>query len=108
EPVPDRRSVDAALSRLASVFPGATAARAVHCWGGLVDMTPDGLPVIDGTCGPPGLTVVTGLSGHGLALRPVLGEIASDLALDGATSRSIGPFSLTRFTGKVASPEVMI
>lgn len=33
---------------------------------------------------------------------------ASDLALDGATARTIGPFSLTRFTGKVASPEVMI
>jgi glycine/D-amino acid oxidase-like deaminating enzyme len=108
EPVPDRRSVDAALSRLARVFPDATAARAVRCWGGLVDMTPDGLPVIDGTCGPPGLTVVTGLSGHGLALGPVLGEIASDLALDGATGRPIGPFSLARFTGKVASPEVMI
>jgi len=108
EPVPDRRSVDGALVRLATVFPAAAAARAVRYWGGLVDMTPDGLPVVDGTCGPPGLTLIGGLSGHGLALGPVLGEIASDLALDGATSRPIGPFSLARFTGQVASPEVMI
>jgi glycine/D-amino acid oxidase-like deaminating enzyme len=108
EPAPDRPSVDAALSRLAAVFPGAAGARAVRYWAGLVDMTPDGLPVIDGTCGPLGLTVVTGLSGHGLALGPVLGEIASDLALDGSTDRPIEPFSLARFTDKVASPGVMI
>jgi glycine/D-amino acid oxidase-like deaminating enzyme len=108
EPAPDRPSVDAALSRLAAVFPGAAEARAVRYWAGLVDMTPDGLPVIDGTCGPLGLTVVTGLSGHGLALGPVLGEIASDLALDGSTDRPIEPFSLARFTDKVASPGVMI
>jgi glycine/D-amino acid oxidase-like deaminating enzyme len=108
EPAPDRPSVDAALSRLAAVFPGAAGARAERYWAGLVDMTPDGLPVIDGTCGPLGLTVVTGLSGHGLALGPVLGEIAADLALDGSTGRPIEPFSLARFTGKVASPGLMI
>lgn len=108
EPAPDRRSVDAALSRLVVVFPGAAEARAVRYWGGLVDMTPDGLPIIDGTAGPPGLTVIAGLSGHGLVLGPVLGEIAADLALDGSTGRPIEPFSLARFTGPVAAPEVMI
>ena len=90
------------------VFPGAAGARALRCWGGLIDMTPDGLPVIDGTSGPLGLTVVTRLSGHGLALGPVLGEIASDLALDGSTGRPIEPFALARFTGRVARPEVLI
>ena len=108
EPAPDRPSVDAALSRLAVVFPGAAGARALRYWGGLIDMTPDGLPVIDGTSGPLGLTVVTGLSGHGLALGPVLGEIASELALDGSTGRPIEPFALARFTGRVGRPEVLI
>jgi sarcosine oxidase subunit beta len=108
EPVPDRASADAGLARLATVFPAAAQARAVRHWGGLVDMTPDGLPVIDGACGPRGLTVIAGLSGHGLALGPVLGEIAADLALDGWTGRPIEPFSLARFTGQVALPEVMI
>jgi sarcosine oxidase, subunit beta len=55
EPVPDRSSVDAALSRLAVVIPGTSPARATRYWGGMVDMTPDGLPVIDGTAGPLGL-----------------------------------------------------
>jgi glycine/D-amino acid oxidase-like deaminating enzyme len=108
EPRPDRVSVDAALARLAVVIPETAAVSAVRYWGGMVDMTPDGLPVIDGTAGPRGLTVVAGLSGHGLALGPVLGEIASDLCLDGSTSRAIASFRLDRFTGKVAPPEMMI
>jgi hypothetical protein len=38
----------------------------------------------------------------------VLGEIAADIALDGATGRPIEPFALARFAGRVARPEVMI
>jgi sarcosine oxidase subunit beta len=108
EPQPDRLSVDTALARLAVVIPEAGAVTAARYWGGMVDMTPDGLPVIDGAAGPRGLTVIAGLSGHGLALGPVLGEIASDLCLDGATTRPITSFRLDRFTGRVASPERMI
>lgn len=71
-------------------------------------MTADGLPVIDGAAGVRGLTVIAGLSGHGLALGPVLGEIAADLSLDGSTARPIADFRLDRFAGRVASPEMMI
>jgi sarcosine oxidase subunit beta len=108
EPQPDCASVAAALARLAVVIPEAGAAAAVRYWGGMIDMTPDGLPVIDGNAGPRGLTVIAGLSGHGLALGPVLGEIASDLCLDGATIRPTDSFRLERFNGRVASPERMI
>jgi len=108
EPVADRNSVDDALRRLAQVFPAADPALPRRYWGGLVDMTPDGLPVIDHGAGPDGLVVVAGLCGHGLALGPALGEIAADLALDGATRRPIAPFSMARFAGEVTSREVMI
>jgi glycine/D-amino acid oxidase-like deaminating enzyme len=110
EPPCDRTSVDRALLRLAEVFPGAADApgRSRRYWAGLVDMTPDGLPVLDHRAGPDGLVVVAGLCGHGLALGPVLGEIAADLTLDGSTARPIAPFTLARFDGEVATPEVMI
>ena len=108
EPKADRRSVDDALRRLAHIFPAAAGPAARRYWGGLVDMTPDGLPVLDHRTGPEGLVVVAGLCGHGLALGPVLGEVAADLAVDGATPRPITPFSLARFAGAAASPEVMI
>jgi glycine/D-amino acid oxidase-like deaminating enzyme len=108
EPFCDRASVDRALTRLAEVFPAAAGAVGRRYWGGLVDMTPDGLPVVDHRCGPAGLVVVAGLCGHGLAIGPVLGEIAADLALTGATHHRIDPFALARLHGRVPSPEVMI
>lgn len=65
--------------------------------------------MIDGQAGPEGLTIITGLCGHGLALGPVLGEIAADLSLAGGTTRPIEAFRLGRFTsGSVANPEMMI
>jgi glycine/D-amino acid oxidase-like deaminating enzyme len=107
EPPCDRRSVDRALARLSEVFPDVAGAPVHRYWGGLVDLTPDGLPVID-RCGPDGLTVVAGLCGHGLALGPVLGRIAADLTLEGTSPFSLGPFALARFDGQVGMPEVMI
>ncbi|MGO9177767.1 MAG: NAD(P)/FAD-dependent oxidoreductase [Candidatus Limnocylindrales bacterium] len=109
EPPPVRRSVDRALARLATVIPGMRGAAPSRYWGGMVDMTPDGLPIIDGTSGPQGLTIITGLSGHGFTLGPVLGAIAADLALDGLSSWPIAPFRLSRFAeGPIRSPEMMI
>jgi glycine/D-amino acid oxidase-like deaminating enzyme len=109
EPRADRRSVDRALARLGVVIPRLATASPARYWGGMIDMTPDGLPIIDGTAGPDGLTVITGLSGHGLALGPVLGAIATELALDGRTTRPITAFSLARFRdGRVRAPEMMI
>ena len=109
EPVVDRPLVDAALSRLSQLIPGFNGVDVARYWAGLVDLTPDGLPVIDGGAGPAGLTIITGLCGHGLALGPVLGEIAADLALAGATTRPIQPFRLARFTsGPVPHPEMTI
>ena len=107
EPNADRASVETALSRLSTVIPAMGRVAVSRYWAGLVDMTPDGLPVID-TAGPHGLTLIAGLSGHGLALGPVLGEIACDLSLDGHTQRPIDSFRLDRFSEKVASPQLLI
>lgn len=109
EPRVDYKLVDASLARMARVIPAFADAQVARYWAGLVDMTPDGLPIIDGNVGVEGLSVVTGLAGHGLHLGPVLGEIAAELALEGATSRPIEAFSLSRYAGgNVGSPEMMI
>lgn len=109
EPAVDIPLVDGSLARLSNVFPAFRTARVGRYWAGLVDMTPDGLPVIDGFAGPAGLTIVTVLSGHGFTLGPVLGEIAADLSLDANTRWKIDDFALSRFaSGRVAAPEMMI
>lgn len=109
EPAVDRGLVDSSLTRLSNLIPDLKGARTDRYWAGLVDLTPDGLPIIDGGAGPSGLTIITGLCGHGYALGPVLGEIAADFSLTGSTSRPIDTFKLERYTnGKVAHPEMTI
>lgn len=109
EPRVDAPLVEESLRRMATVIPAFRQATIERSWAGLVDMTPDGLPVIDGSAGPDGLTVITGLCGHGLHLGPVLGEIAAELSLDGSTTRPVEAFTLDRFTsGKVGRPEMTI
>jgi glycine/D-amino acid oxidase-like deaminating enzyme len=108
-PAPRRADVDAALAALQRALPAFGCLRIERYWSGLLDISPDGLPIIDHRAGPEGLVFVTGLSGHGLALGPVTGEICADLALEGATTRPIHPFRLARFAEeRVPTPTKMI
>jgi FAD dependent oxidoreductase len=108
-PAPRRADVGAALVALKRVMPAFAGLRIGRYWSGMLDISPDGLPIIDHQAGPDGLVLVTGLSGHGLALGPVIGEITADLALDGATARPIRPFRLARFhEERVELPNKMI
>ncbi|MHC4246435.1 MAG: hypothetical protein ACYSUU_06500 [Planctomycetota bacterium] len=43
------------------------------------------------------MVVVGGFSGHGYKFAPVIGEIAADLAIDGATAQPAGFLGLDRF-----------
>lgn len=105
---PNRRLMDRALRSLAEIIPAVADARIDRYWAGVIDMSPDGLPIIDGRAGPDGMVLVTGLSGHGLALGPVIGEIAADLAATGRTSRPISPFALSRFKQRTPIPKKMM
>lgn len=60
-------------------------------------MTPDANFIIDQHPSFPQVTIVAGLSGHGFKFLPVLGEIAADLAIAGATELPIGFLRISRF-----------
>lgn len=108
-PATRRADIDTALAAIKRAMPAFDGLRTGRCWSGLLDISPDGLPIIDHQEGPDGLVFVTGLSGHGLALGPVLGEITADLALERATVRPIRPFRLARFREeRVELPTKMI
>ena len=81
------------------VLPGLKDVRIGNVWGGLIDRTPDVLPVIERSSQVEGLVMAAGFSGHGFCLGPVTGEILADLALTGQTSYPIAPFALDRFAG---------
>ncbi|MGQ1840252.1 N-methyl-L-tryptophan oxidase [Kocuria turfanensis] len=58
--------------------------------------TPDAHAAIGELPDLPNVTVLTGLSAHGFKLAPVFGEIAADLAVDGATQHDISHLHLAR------------
>ena len=66
-------------------------------WGGLLDMTPDALPVLDRVDGIDGLVVAAGFSGHGFGIGPAVGPCLAALALDRAPPLALGAFALGRF-----------
>lgn len=66
-------------------------------WGGLIDLTPDALPVLDAPETHPGLVIGAGFSGHGFGIGPVSGAILAALAMDRTPDFDLSPFRLNRF-----------
>ena len=68
DPAPDARLLRDVMEGARRVYPALAEARPVEAWAGMIDVTPDELPVIDHAA--PGLVVATGLSGPRLRARP--------------------------------------
>lgn len=86
-----------ALQKLQSIMWGLNDIRVEHAWAGVIDSTPDGNPVIDGSPGPEGLILAAGFSGHGYGLVPTVGNIVADLVSRTEPKFNLQPFRLCRF-----------
>jgi glycine/D-amino acid oxidase-like deaminating enzyme len=72
---------------------------AVDRWAGMIDVMPDGIPVISPVPDLPGLTVATGFTGHGFGIGPAAGRLAADLATGAGPIVDPEPFHWSRFQG---------
>ena len=79
DPKPDRKVLSTALSNLRKAFPSLEQAVIAQSWAGMIDVTPDAVPVISAVDKLPGLTLATGFSGHGFGIGPGAGHLAADL-----------------------------
>jgi glycine/D-amino acid oxidase-like deaminating enzyme len=98
DPEPVAAIADDTWAALTRAFPAFGELRAVQRWSGLIDVTPDTVPVISIVDAVPGLTIATGFSGHGFGLGPGAGRLAADLAADAAPLVDPHAFRLSRFT----------
>ena len=55
-----------------------------HCWAGLYEMTPDKHAVVGRAPGVENFYLANGSSGHGVMHAPALGQLLSEIILDGA------------------------
>src|SRR5260370_41109695 len=83
--------------RLAELLPGAAHLRVIRAWGGIVENTPDGLPVIDRLSSPDNGIMAT-MSSVGFGLSPATGKGISELAMHGrCLFADLSALSLSRF-----------
>jgi sarcosine oxidase, subunit beta len=94
QPSSDR--VVALLECIRQIMPDLRSMRIARVWGGLLDVTPDEIPVYERTA-VDGFVVAAGFSGHGFCLGPSTGRIIFDLVTRGQSSLPIGAFGLDRF-----------
>jgi glycine/D-amino acid oxidase-like deaminating enzyme len=107
-PDPPRWLIDRAFNALKTAMPGFSGARMTHCWSGVIDATPDGVPVIDAVASMPGLFIASGLSGHGFGAGPAVGQMMAEIVQGKATTVDRTPFALGRFRASRSAAEPTI
>ncbi len=80
-----------------AAFPAFARARIAESWGGLIDSTPDAVPVIAPVHKVPGFFLMSGFSGHGFGIGPGAGRLMSDLVTGGPPVVDPAPFRFERF-----------
>ena len=79
DPEPDRKLLNRALGNFKTGYPGLKDIKMAESWAGMIDITPDALPVISPVEAIPGFFLATGFSGHGFGIGPGAGRLTADL-----------------------------
>ncbi len=99
DPEPSDRILQRVRAKLLRAFPAFAPMVEAERWAGIIDATPDGVPIIDAVASHPGLYVATGFSGHGFGIGPGAGRLAADLLTGASPVVDPAPFRLARFDG---------
>ena len=103
DPAPEASFNDAARASLATVFPAFAKARVAQQWAGMIDVTPDAVPVISAVDSLPGFFIATGFSGHGFGIGPGAGRLVADLVTGSDPIVDPTPFRFTRLQRRLAA-----
>lgn len=96
-PAPSNWMLDKSLKGLKQTLPAFKNARVTHAWGGAIDASADGVPVVDGVESTPGLFIAAGLSGHGFGAGPAVGQLMAELVTGDRPTVDPTPFQYNRF-----------
>ncbi|MEL7543882.1 MAG: FAD-binding oxidoreductase [Pseudomonadota bacterium] len=96
DPEPDAQALGTAFDAMRNAFPDLRDVRDIGRWAGMIDATPDAVPVISPVDALPGFFLATGFSGHGFGIGPGAGRLAADLVTGAAPCVDPTPFALSR------------
>lgn len=106
EPMPNPKIVKRSLDNLIRIFPFLAGTPIQRTWAGLIDTTPDAVPVLGTVPQPAGFVFATGFSGHGFGVGPAVGKLMAELITDGQPSLDLRALDYSRFGEKrLAKPQ---
>jgi glycine/D-amino acid oxidase-like deaminating enzyme len=97
EPPPNQKTVQSSLALFKEHFPHYGQVGIARAWAGVIDATPDIVPVIGEVKALSGFFFATGFSGHGFGLGPGAGKTLADLIVKGGTDVDIRALRYERF-----------
>jgi glycine/D-amino acid oxidase-like deaminating enzyme len=104
-PAPFVSLLDDALQDLQRCYPAFQRVVIEERWAGMIDATPDAVPVIDTIARVPGLFLASGFSGHGFGLGPGAGQLMAEIVMGETPCVDPTPFRFERFSdGTGGSP----
>ena len=96
-PAPSAGILKKMQSDLRNCFPEIAGAPVLETWAGMIETSPDVVPIISSVDTPDGFVVATGFSGHGFGIGPGAGAAVADLVSGAVPRVDLSPFRLQRF-----------
>jgi glycine/D-amino acid oxidase-like deaminating enzyme len=96
-PKPEVRVVREMRSAIERWLPELAACPFVETWGGMIEASPDVLPIIAPADSLQGFYIATGFSGHGFGIGPGAGRLVAGMVSGSADPAALAAFRLSRF-----------
>lgn len=96
-PAPNKSKVAKLARDFAATFPELGQVKIKTAWAGMIDSMPDVVPVVD-RAPLDGLTIATGMCGHGFGIGPAFGRIVARMVQGTAPGYDMHRFRFNRFT----------
>jgi glycine/D-amino acid oxidase-like deaminating enzyme len=96
DPAPKQSASAEAQRVLPQKFPAFAGMQVAGSWGGMIDVTPDAVPVIDQVASLPGFYLASGFSGHGFGIGPGAGRLMADIVAGDTPAIDPAPFRFAR------------
>ncbi|HEX7109757.1 MAG TPA: FAD-binding oxidoreductase [Aestuariivirga sp.] len=97
DPEPVHSVLDEAAASLRDYYPSFQSMQIAERWAGVIDATPDVVPVISALPKVDGLYLASGFSGHGFGLGPGAGKLMAQMIVGEQTCVDPAPFRYSRF-----------
>ncbi|MDM8356147.1 NAD(P)/FAD-dependent oxidoreductase [Pandoraea communis] len=108
DPAADMSLVHSAYEQAGQIFPQIDPSKIDVAWGGAIDNTPDGIPVVSECSQLPGVFLCTGFSGHGFSTSLGAARMLAETIVSGRVPDDLSHLSHGRFmTGEALAPNII-